>query len=122
MKVILCVLLMWTGINGILVAQTPLPTAGPSFSSKDTTTAAVIAVASMQAYPTGIDRQTTMVEAKEIVKIPKTTKTADQGPIRDWSNPPGYKGSRGPALSSSKHKPLTPKKYHRSKANRCYTF
>ncbi len=122
MKAFLSILLVCAGMCTVARAQTPLPTTGPSFSSRDSTMAQVISVASLQAYPVGIDRQSTRQELTTTVEIQETKIVAHPGPIRDWSNPPGYMGSRGPAVSSAKHKPLTPKKYHRSKSNRCYTF
>ena len=122
MKAILCVLLMCTGINRIVVAQAPLPTAGPSFSSKDTTKAAVISVASMQAYPTGIDRKSIKPIATVISESAPAAQISQEGPIQDWHNPPGYKGASRSPGAMTRHKPLTPKKYHQPKPNRCYTF
>jgi hypothetical protein len=46
----------------------------------------------------------------------------DPGPIRDWSNPPGYMGASSPPTAMVKHKPLTAGKYHRKRLRRCYTF
>jgi hypothetical protein len=123
MKAILCFMLAYAGVTMMAGAQATMPTAGPSFSIKDTSKAEVIAVASMQAYPTGIDRQGSIPKQAIVEEtIPDKTAMIDQGPIRDWSNPPGYMGASSPSMAMSRHKPLSPKKYHRAKANRCYTF
>ena len=120
MKAALCVLLAFTGINWTVVAQTPLPTAGPSFSSKDTTKAAVIAVATMQNYPVGIDRQSNQDTIAIIEKV-EVNKSPQEGPIQDWHNPADYMGSPS-SSGTTRHKPLTPKKYQRPRTDRCYTF
>jgi hypothetical protein len=122
MKAALCVLLAFTGINWTVVAQTALPTAGPSFSSKDTTKAAVVAVATMQNYPVGIDRQSAIQDTMVIVEKVPEEKASQPGPIQDWHNPAGYMGSAGSPGSMTRHKPLAPKKYQRPRTNRCYTF
>jgi len=122
MKAALCALLAFIGINWTVVAQTPLPTAGPSFSSKDTTKAAVIAVATMQNYPVGIDRQGAIQDTVAIIENVQVEETHQEGPIQDWHNPAGYMGSAPPKGTMTRHKPLTTKKYQRSRTDRCYTF
>jgi hypothetical protein len=122
MKAFLCIVLASAGI-GTAAAQAPLPTSGPSFSSKDTVTADVISVASMQVYPTGIDRLSTRKDPEVIEEsIPEPQVITVQGPIRDWSNPPGYMGTTRPPVTMVRHKPFAGRKYHRIKPNRCYTF
>ena len=122
MKVVLSLLLINTGIICSLAAQAPLQTAGPSFSSKDTTKADVVAIASLQTFPVGFDlkglQQDTIVKAEQ-VQIADAPLPA---PIQDWHNPPGYLGSSRPAGTMTRHKPLKAKKYQRPKPNRCYTF
>ena len=122
MKAAFCVLLAFTGFNWTVVAQTPLPTAGPSFSSKDTTKAAVVAVSSMQNYPVGIDRQGASQDTAVILESKPRGQISYSGPIQDWHNPPGYMGSSRPAGAMTRHKPLSAKKYQRPRPNRCYTF
>jgi hypothetical protein len=123
MKFFLCIQVLCAGMYMTVAAQSPLPTSGPSFSSKDTATAAVISVASMQVYPTGIDRLSTRQDPEVIEdSIPDGPTITDDGPIRDWSNPPGYMGTSRPPVAMKRHKPLAGRKYHRAKSNRCYTF
>jgi len=62
-----------------------------------------------------------------IVKETTTPATTSDGPIRDWSNPPGFKGYSNHAdFKMKKHKGLNPNKkrpkYHPKKKGRCYTF
>ena len=125
MKAIGCLfilnLIFCTGLYG----QTALPSAGPSFSKKDTTRADVLSVASFQVYPVGIDKIGNEPASDSLeVQMPVPAKRAviDTGPIRDWSNPPGYMGASAPPTAMVKHKPLTGGKYHRKRLRRCYTF
>ena len=58
---------------------------------------------------------------------PATSATTSDGPIREWSNPPGFRGySNHSNAKMKKHKGLTPNKkrhkYHPKKKGRCYTF
>ena len=58
---------------------------------------------------------------------PATSATSSDGPIRDWSNPPGFKGYSNHAdFKMKKHKGLNPNKkrhkYHPKKKGRCYSF
>ena len=122
MKVLFCLLMAYAGICTPIGAQTPLPTAGPSFSAKDTTKAAVIAIASLQSYPVGIDRKSTRQDTSVIIEDVRVERMADEGPIQDWHNPAGYMGSSRPPSAMTRHKPLQAKKYQRPKPNRCYTF
>jgi hypothetical protein len=139
MKAILCLLMTFLGITTTAGAQNALPTSGPSFSAKDTTKAEAISVATLQTYPVGIDResvvvedssqaQQTVIEGESIViegsidtKQSVTQKPATtDGPIRAWSNPPGYTGSQKP-VTMTKHK--SSKRFKRGKSKKgCPTF
>ena len=115
-------LLALLGINLTVVAQTPLKTAGPSFSSKDTTKADVVAIASLQTFPVGFDLQS--LQQDTLAKVEKGEKAVSPlpSPIQDWHNPPGYLGSSRPTGAMTRHKLLKAKKYQRPRPNRCYTF
>lgn len=125
MKAFACLIIFIELICTSMYGQSALPSAGPSFSAKDTTKADVLSVASLQVFPVGIDKLGNEAAADSSVVLmssaPKKA-TPDPDPIRDWSNPPGYMGASGSPTAMVKHKPLTGRKYHRKRLRRCYTF
>lgn len=120
MKAILCLLLAFFGITTAIVAQNALPTSGPSFSAKDSTKAEAISVATLQTYPVGIDRESVVVEDSLQTQQTVQKAASSDGPIRAWSNPPGYTGSQKP-VTMTKHKSSS--RFKRGKAKKgCPTF
>ena len=73
------------------------------------------------------DSTTTPVVKDTNSPATSSTTTPSDGPIREWSNPPGFKGySNHSNAKMKKHKGLTPNKkrhkYHPKKKGRCYSF
>lgn len=122
MKAFVCLLLLSALMLADANGQSPLPSSGPTFSTKDTTKANVLSVASLQAYPVGIDKFGKEQEEDTAAIIIPQAVVSDPGPIRDWSNPAGYMGSAGIPSAMVRHKPLSPGGYHRKHLRRCYTF
>jgi hypothetical protein len=121
MKTIFCFMLVFAGISITVDAQQTMSTEGPSFSKNDSSTSAVISVASLQSYPVGFDRQGTPKEEEILPSEVSSSQALDIGPIRDWSNPSGYMGYRK-SVKHTKRKPMSVKKYQPIKRYRCYTF
>lgn len=115
-------------------AQDTIPSSGPTFHSGDTVKADVIAIASLQGYPTSIDKigsepdtmmtmdSTIVITSGSVIETPVEATPASDGPKRDWSNPPGYVGKPGKQVTMTKKKVKHHKKYHHRKKKRCFRF
>jgi hypothetical protein len=122
MKAIFSLMLLCIGITKVVHAQDTLSAFDPNFMMVDTIKTEAMSMASNQP-------RVVKVSAAQVTKAKPTPSqsslknlTVELNPTFEWSNPPGFMGYRKGDIILNQRKPISDKKYHRLRKNRCYPF